>query len=248
MKDIFIYNETFISLLNLIEILIQRKIKPLNIKNNEYTPNLFENSIKLEIKEDDTIITRIINNTNKKVFSIIYYVFLSKEENKELIIYYFYLNALKYKDKILNMRKLKCVTEALRISKYVGNENHKYKGFVRFKELENKVLYAEIEPINNILEILSKHFINRLKNEYWIIKDVRRNILALYDTKEIIFCNGDDFTLLTNKFSKEEKTFQELWFSFYDTIGIKTRKNDRCRKNFMPKRYWKYIIEMRKEI
>ena len=34
----------------------------------------------------------------------------------------------------------------------------------RFIELKNKVLYATIEPTNNVLELLSNHFKNRLKN------------------------------------------------------------------------------------
>ena len=37
------------------------------------------------------------------------------------------------------------------------------------------------------------------------------------------------------------------WKDFYKTIGIKERKNDRCRMNFMPKKYWKYILEMSDE-
>ena len=73
------------------------------------------------------------------------------------------------------MRNLKCVDASLKISKYVSNENHKLKGFLRFQELENHILYAEISPTNNVLELLSIHFKKRLKNEYWIIKDVGRN-------------------------------------------------------------------------
>ena len=41
---------------------------------------------------------------------------------------------------------------------------------------------------------------------------------------------------------------EDLWKSFYNTIGIKERKNDRCRMNFMPKKYWKYILEVSDEI
>ena len=43
--------------------------------------------------------------------------------------------------------------------------------------------------------------------------------------------------------SKDEK----LWKEFFNTIGIKERKNLKCQKNFMPKKYWKNIIEMEKE-
>ena len=237
MKYIFLYNDSFISLMNLINILINKNIKPLNIKNSKYSPTLFDEIIKLEIDEDIDVFQDIIDNTNSYIFKLIYYVFLSNDDNKELIIYYFYKNALRYKNKIVNMRNLKCVQSVLKISQYVSRENHKYKGFVRFRELENKILYAEIEPVNNILEILSNHFKNRLRGDYWIIKDVKRNIVSVYDKKEFSLIDGDNFKLYTDNTSEDELMIKDLWINFYNTIGIEARKNDRCRMNFMPKRY-----------
>ena len=54
---------------------------------------------------------------------------------------------------------------------------------MNIKELKNKCLYAEIEPVNNILFLISNHFKNRLKNEYWIIKDNKHNLISIYDKK-----------------------------------------------------------------
>lgn len=239
---IYIYNNSFISLITLIQILIKNKIKPLNIKNNFYRPNLLDNLIYLKIDENNiNDFINIIGNIN---FKVIYYVYLSTEENKELIIYYYILNALKYKDKIIYMRNLNCVTQALKIYNYVKRENHRFKGFTRFKELKNKLLYAEINLENNILELLSLHFKNRLKNEYWIIKDMNRNIFSCYNKKEFFIVNEDNFKLIELNLSDNEEQIQELWKEFYNTIGIKERKNERCRKNFMSKKYWQYILEV----
>lgn len=248
MNNIYIYNNSFISLLNLIRKLISDNIVPTNIKDESYNASLFDNVIRLEISNNENIIDEVLGRIGKNIFKIIYYVFLSKDENKELIIYYFYLNSLKYKKEIVYMRNLKCVNKALSISQYVSRENHKYKGFVRFKELKNNVLYAEIEPENDILYILSNHFKNRLKNEYWIIKDNKRDILSIYDKNDYYLVMQEEFVLLTNELSDREKEIEDMWKSFYKTIGIKERKNDRCRNNFMPKKYWKYIIEMSEEI
>ena len=136
------------------------------------------------------------------------------------------------------MRNLKCINRALKIVKYVKNETHKYKGFVRFKETNN-ILYAEISPENNILELLSIHFKKRLKNEYWIIKDVKRNISIFYNKKDFIIKNNIDLNLDIKK-----DNYQDLWKLFYNTVGIENRTNEKCRRNFMPKRYWKYLVEM----
>lgn len=244
MNYVYLYNDNFVSLLNLINILVSKNIKPSNIKNTSYSPNLFEKIIKFDLADNDDIFNIVFKNVGKNIFKIMYYVFLSENDNKELVIYYFYLNALKYKNNVIYMRNLKCVNEALRISQYVSRENHKYKGFVRFKELNNNIFYSEIEPVNNILEILSNHFKKRLKNEFWIIKDVKRNIVSLYDKKDVVLVDSNNFQLYSDEISNQENLFKDLWIEFYNTIGIDARKNDRCRMNFMPKRYWKYITEM----
>ncbi len=248
MKNVYIYENDFISLLNLIFYLLKNKLKPENIKNEFYTPSLFENNITLTITKNEKNIEWIIKNIGKYSMKSIYYVFLSEEENKELIIYYFLLNALKYRQKIMYHRNLKCVSEVLRISEYVIHESHKMKGFLRFKELEKNILYAEMEPTNDILYLISCHFNSRLKNELWIIKDNRRKIISIHDKKQFIIVKEKDFEISTQKESINEKNIENLWKTFYKTIGIKERKNDRCRMNFMPKKYWKYITEVKKEL
>ena len=247
MNNIYLYNGDFLYLLSLIKYLCDFKIKLDNIKDNSFSPSLFDNVINLNIVVDDNIVESFIESIGINNFKIIFYTFLSNDINKELIIYYFYLNTLKYKDNIIYKRNLKCVSESLKIAKYVKHEAHKYKGFVRFKELENNVLYAEIEPTNDILYIISKHFELRLKNEYWIIKDTNRNKLSVYDKNNFFIINGDNFKLFNNALSKEELDIEKLWKEFYKTIGIESRKNDKCRMNFMPKKYWKYILEVSDE-
>ena len=247
MNNVYLYNGDFLYLLSLIKYLCDFKIKPDNIKDNSFSPSLFDNVINLNIVVDDNIVESFIESIGINNFKIIFYTFLSNDINKELIIYYFYLNTLKYKDNIIYMRNLKCVSESLKIAKYVKHEAHKYKGFVRFKELENNVLYAEIEPTNDVLYIISKHFELRLKNEYWIIKDMKRNKLSVYDKNNFFIISGDNFKLFNNNLSEEELDIEKLWKEFYKTIGIESRKNDKCRMNFMPKKYWKYILEVSDE-
>ncbi len=242
---VYLYDGSFSTLLNLCLLLIKKRIIPLNIKNEMYQPNLLEETMKLDISLEENY-EQFLQIFSKRIFKTVYYIFSSNDKNKEIIIYYFLVHSLKYKDKIYYMRNLKSVQRALKIEKYVGRENHKFKGFLRFKELENGCLYGEINPENDILFILSKHFQNRLCNEYFIIKDVNRKLLSVYDKKNIYIVSEDNFSFVTN-FSSTEENMQQLWKTFYKTVGIKERKNDRCRMNFMPKKYWKYIIEVSDE-
>lgn len=240
--NIYLYDGTFKSLLDLISKLIKLKNKPLDIKEKEnFRPNILDDVIELELDLEFDI-SKI--KVSKNIMKTIYYVYLSSDEHKELIIYYFLLNALKYQDKIFTMRNLKCVYSALKLAKHVSNECHKLKGFVRFKEINNHVLYAEIAPVSDVLELLSRHFAKRLANEYWIIKDMNRNMYSIYDTKKYYIVSGKNINLKDIEIKKEEKEVENLWLTFFKTIGIEARKNRRSQMNFMPKKYWKYIIEM----
>ncbi len=247
-NKIYLYDGDYVSLLNLIYKLYNNKIIPRNIKTSDYNKNLFEEVIELNIDKDMSVLNKIINIFGEYVFNTIYKVFLSDNLEKEIIIYHFLYYAYKYKNKVYYMRNIKAVNEALKIEKYVNSENHKYKGFVRFKELNNKVLYALISPSNNILPILVNHFKKRLEREYWVIKDVKRNIYAIYDKVKVYIIDGSEFTLKIEGYSSEEKEIEDMWVSFYKTIGIKSRRNERCRMNFMPKKYWKYITEVSEEL
>lgn len=246
MHDVYLYSGGFIEFLNLTNILLHSNIKPYYIKNEDYEPNLFDRVIKLDIEKDNNIIKEYINIFGIYNFRAIYYVYISNHENKETIIYYYLLNYFKYGKNLNKMYNLKCVSEVLKLSKNVLNENHRLKGFLRFKELNNHILYAEINPTNNILFLLSLHFKKRLKNEYWVIKDVNRKILSIYDKNNFYIVNADAINLFLD-ISEKEIEFEKLWQTFYKKIGITERKNDRCRMNFMPKKYWKYMVEMENE-
>lgn len=245
---IYLYNNDFISLLNLIKYLLKNKFIPTNIKEISYQPTLFEETLNVEIPQEDKVIKEIISATSFNIFNVIYKIFLSNEKDKELIIYFFLIHSLKHKNKVFYLRNIKSVQEALRISKYVGHEAHKMTGFLRFKELKGNVLYAEIAPENNVLFFVSQHFKARLRNELWIIEDTKRNLMSIYDREDFTIVSSNDFTYLDKELGETEEGIEELWKNFYKTIAIKERTNHRCRMNFMPKKYWKYIIEMRDEL
>lgn len=242
---IIIYDGTFINLLSTIKYLLLSHIKPQNIViEGTYSPSLFEILIKPDITNDEKFIKKIIATSSKETFKIIYYTFLSDAPNKELVLYFFILHTFIYHDKIIYHRHLNCVNTALKLSHHVSSENHKMKGFTRFKMINNHFLYAEIYPDTNILELLSKHFQKRLKNELWIIKDTKRNILSIYDTKNYHLISGENIQLLELENNNSDNNYENLWRTFFKTIAIKERENKKCQMSFMPKKYWHNIIEM----
>ena len=61
---------------------------------------------------------------------------------------------------------------------------------------------------------------------------------------KIFYLSSDDVLKLNLEIDDNEKNTQDLWITFFNTIGIKERKNSKCQMNFMPKKYWSNIIEM----
>lgn len=241
---VYLYDGSFINLLNLIIKLIDNKVKPLDIKDEfNYEYNLVDKTFKMNIDNDGEVINLIINKISYYAFKMAYYVFLSDDMNKELIIYYFLLNGFIHGDKVIYLRNLKCVRSALKISRYVGRENHRLKGFVRFKDYNN-FLYAEIEPTNNVLCLLSEHFSKRLSSEHWIINDTKRKLMSVYQNNEFHIIEANNFNINDFELSNSENDYESLWKTFFSTIAIKERTNKRCQMNLMPKKYWKHILEM----
>nr|WP_315988235.1 DUF4130 domain-containing protein [Desulforamulus aquiferis] len=42
---------------------------------------------------------------------------------------------------------------------------------------------------------------------------------------------------------EKDNFYQELWKEYFKSTAIQGRKNPKLQKQFMPTRYWKYLIE-----
>ena len=248
MSNIFLYDGKFSSLLVLIVYIIKFKYKVFDIKSKKnYIPNLLDEPVCLKLDNKEKILALLKKELDMKILYRLYYVFLSNNNNKEMIIYDFIKNALIYKRNILYRRNIDSVNKVLKLSNTITKEAHRIKGFLRFKKMVN-FYFAEINPTNNVIMIIANHFKKRLSGEYWIIKDINRNIYAIYDLNKVIYLEEENILELNLDLDKKENSFEELWKSFFKTISIKERENPRCQMSFMPKKYWKCIIEMEDKI
>lgn len=87
MNNVYLYNDSFNELISLIFYLLKNNIKPSNIKDVSYNPNLFEECIFFCLKSKEEDINNIIEQFGYYAFRCVYYVYLSTNEFKELIIY-----------------------------------------------------------------------------------------------------------------------------------------------------------------
>lgn len=141
------------------------------------------------------------------------------------------------------------VHRVFELARFTANEAHYHVEFLRFRELENGILYARIGPKNNIITFIMPHFADRLPLENFVIHDEIRNIYALHPAR------GDWYLVYGEEreaggspcFSEGEKRYSELFTHFFHTIAIKERRNDRLQTNMLPLRYRRYMTEFLQE-
>lgn len=134
------------------------------------------------------------------------------------------------------------VIEMTEIRTRVLREVDKLKGFLRFMENAEGVLYAPYSPDNDITDILARHFAARFKNQRWVIHDISRKIAAMFDGEEIVMTSVGDAEVYLSEY---EKYFEDLWRQYYKSVNIAQRPHEKQMKGYMPVRYWKYLPEKR---
>ena len=141
------------------------------------------------------------------------------------------------------------VHKAFSLSRATGREISHLEGFVRFQELENRVLYSTIGPRNNVLTFLMPHFADRLPMENFVIFDDRRNLFGIHPSRhQWYLLRGEEAATPVPKLSEEERQYQDLFRHFCRTIAIRERRNLELQKSMLPLRFREYMIEFHESV
>ena len=241
----FLYDGTFNGFLTIVfdcysNKTLPQKIYPINL----YTQNFLDNNIYIETNEEKSqrVFNGIYANIGHDALYNSYYAFLSNEKEKELYILKYLCNGFDIGPPINNMLTTSYVFKVINMRRRALSECHKLKGLLRFQEIGDNFLYSSIHPDNFILEPLGHHFMNRLPSCDFIIHDKNRDLCFMYHDSSYQIVDSTNFKI--PKITEQEAVYQELWKIFFDTISIKERSNPRCQMQFMPKKYWKDLIEI----
>lgn len=239
----YLYDGTFDGLLTCIHFhYYEEKAEGIYMKET-YQVNMLRKSI--EVKTDDVKADIVYKAIRDKIsphdLRRVYKVFMSSDPLKEMKI----LNYVRYgfrQGSSINMLHGDPVIFAVQeIEKKVNTEIHRLKGLIRFFELEDGILYSQIEPDHDIVEFLAYHFTDRYKNEPFIIHDMRRDKALVAYQREWYVTHFTKESV--TGYSQAEHEYSRLWKKYFDTIAIKERTNLRGQKNLMPQRYWKNMTE-----
>ena len=171
--------------------------------------------------------------------------FLTCHPQKDLLILKFIYLGYKFGGKVFYRITNDVVSELNKAILHCTREAHLLLGFTRFSDNDG-ALAAVIEPKNCVIPLIANHFIDRYRNENFLIYDKKHRMALVYASGVPQIMTDIHFELPET--SDEELYYQNLWKAFYNSIGIKERFNPRCRMNLMPKRYWENMTEMYDEL
>ncbi len=243
---IYLYDDTFEGLLTSIyDAFYSNGSPPTSIygKSQTNTPLLLGNIVEIstDINKFKKVKNAIITKINFLSLKKIYFAFLSNYEDKGIIIFNYLKIAFKLGPDVHDFLNVDVIRLVDTITKKVLNECHRFEGFIRFNQIEEKLLYSSIEPDNDILELIGDHFKNRFPREYFIIHDISRQKALIYNTNFYEIIDMDMETYEKLKFHTDEYT--DLWKTYFKATTIEERKNLKLQCRMMPRRYWKHILE-----
>ena len=128
------------------------------------------------------------------------------------------------------------VEKVFELSRKVANEAHYFKEFLRFRELENGILFAKIDPKSQVLTCIAPHFADRLPIENWMVYDRTHEMFVVHEArKNWVLVSGLTVDVgKLERFSEEEIQMQKLWKGFCKSISIDERRSYERQRQHLP--------------
>lgn len=213
---------------------------------------------KAEERKALVVIRMIQKNLGADVYEKISYALLSADRRKAEMVFRAMLEAKKLsrKDRLMEHLGNEAVRAVFGMYRQVANEAHHYKGFVRFRELKNKTLFAKIEPKHAVLPCIAEHFADRFPQENWVIYDKTHEVFLIHEKgkryyflQQYMCMKGDSGSAqnITGGFSEEEMDYEALWKEFVQSISVAERENRALQNQNLPLRFRTNLVEFSKE-
>lgn len=185
---------------------------------------------------------RFVEAVSREAFATARYAFHSRKAGIELLLWRYLGLGLQVGGRLCLMLAEEPVHSVNRIARQVSHETHKYKGFVRFREVESGFLYAQIEPQADILLLIAPYFVERVGDRPWMIHDLQRNQAALYDLKSWRLIRDVELTS-EPALTATEHDYAALWQRYFQRHAIAERHNPKLQQKHVPLRYRKHLTE-----
>jgi len=239
---IVLYDGSFEGFLTLVYDVYHEKLRPHCIIKEEPKTLLFEplHTVFTDPTKAHKVLCALQNKFTKEHYKRIFHVFLCDSLSFEMDLLAFITLGFKDQTSLKNIT-IPSLFFIQRTEHELLRLAHKMYGFTRFEELEDGVLYAKIETKYNVLPFLGEHFKKRLGKHPFIIHDLARQLVFIKDDTHAKIEQLVSFeTPIT---SEAEATFQTLWKTFFNSVAIENRRNEKLQKSLVPLLYRTYMSE-----
>lgn len=199
------------------------------------------------VQKAEKVIHTIERQFGKETLQVILEALGSTDSGKGQAVYQMIVYGLRgnYKGKLIDCLSCEAVVKVVALSTTVWHEYHHLYGFLRFQELENRVLYATIHPKNQVLAFLGEHFANRFPKENFMIHDEIHGICLMHRADKdwcIVDAQLIRLDTLPGLSSKEEQ-IQNLFRYFCQKISIAERENTALQQQMLLLRFRPDMVE-----
>ena len=199
-----------------------------------------------EIVDVATVRGRFVKTVSRDAFATASYAYHSRKAGIEELVFRYLLLGLDQGRLLEGMLTVEPVWSVGRIARKVSHEAHKFKGFVRFREVTEGFLYAVIEPEADVLPLIAPHFTERVGDRPWMIHDLRRRQAAVYDLRNWRLVDGVEQTGEPGM-TPAEQEYAALWQRYFQRHAIPERHNPGLQQKHVPLRYRKHLTEFKEE-
>lgn len=192
-------------------------------------------------KAADSIRTKL----SESLYELVYKAALSQDPLRADKIYRFLIYAFSVGPAVTDMLHLPEVFDIIQMERNLDRELQHLKGFTRFSQMSGNILLGKINPKNDILELLSLHFADRLSGEHWILYDEKRQKAAVHhaDGRWVVVSTRSKAWMEFLSEETDEPVYENLWKTFHQSIAIPERTNRACQTQMLPLRFRPYMTE-----
>jgi probable DNA metabolism protein len=241
-----LFDGTFDGFLSVVYAVYYEKIEPstLQIQGNEQLSLGVE---PLFVQTNEEHAARVFKSFRRKVgeeaASYIYHAFLAADDDRFMAMLKYMQLGFKIGHMVDSHLQENFVLKVHKCSRYVEREAHLLYGFCRFVETKQNVFYCKVTPKHDILELLARHFSQRLMNQAWVIHDKTRTKAAIYDGNMYLITDVPKDNPVQFEEIDEEQQIQGLWITFFNNLAIQARKNPKLQRQLLPLYFRKNMTE-----
>ncbi len=257
----YIYDGTFEGLLTTFAEALPHQNQVAGISpTRDLQPDLFTEIV--EITTNQELSARFFgylsDHFSQRTIKEIGYCILAEERGLELIVLKYLTILLQRGEALKGAAHHPIISKIRSTAKRVAAEIHRLYGFLRFRQLPNRLFYGAIAPKYNITGLLATHFTARFADQLWLIHDTKRNIGLYYNGQTCTYLQKVELPAeivgvslpphgqeeqKAQFYAESEINYQKLWNEYFQKIAITERKNPKLQRQHLPQHYWSYLVE-----